>query len=437
MSQLTGRGFRPVLTNRHFRKLWLAQLLALVAQHAITFVQLVLVEKLTGSTVHLGLTILAFSLPGVILSPIAGVTVDRLPRKWIMVGSNLVRVFFALGYILILQMPAGTWQLLSIYFITFLTSTVAQFFAPAEGATIPTLVGEQHLLAANSLFTLTLILSQVLGLVVLGPLAISLLKIEGGFALIAAMYLGATLLLTRLPRDIPHEHGAANAASIWQALRADLREALRFLSGHRRLQANLVQLLTISTIIILLAMLAPGYAARVLGMEPENAIIVFAPAGFGMLLATAATGRWGHVLRRIGFSHLGLALGGLAFAGLGWVSLDYHHLLQPLLAVYPQAAFSLTTMTMILGLVIGVSLAIVNILAQTSVQQETPSEMRGRVLSLQFMLNNLLGIPPLLGFGGLADAIGIPRVMVIIGLVTVAMGGLSLLVTRLPVSRSR
>lgn len=437
MSQLTDRGFRPVLANRHFRVLWLAQLFALVAQHAITFVQLVLVEKLTGSTVHLGLVILAFSLPGVLLSPIAGVVVDRLPRKWIMVGSNLVRVFFALGYILILQMPAGTWQLLAIYLITFLTSTVAQFFAPAEGATIPTLVGEQHLLAANSLFTLTLIMSQVLGLVVLGPLAISLLRIEGGFALIAAMYLAATLLLTRLPRDVPLEHEDTNAASIWQALWTDLRQALRFLSGHRRLQANLVQLLTISTIIILLAMLAPGYAARVLGMEPENAIIVFAPAGFGMLLATAATGRWGHVLRRIGFHHLGLVLGGLAFAGLGWASLDYHHLMQPLLAVYPQAAFSLTTVTMILGLIIGVSLAIVNILAQTSVQQETPPEMRGRVLSLQFMLNNLLGIPPLLGFGGLADAIGIPRVMVIIGLVTVGMGGISLLVTRLPVSRPR
>jgi MFS family permease len=437
MAQITGRGFRPVLANRPFRLLWVAQLLALVAQHAITFVQLVLVEKLTGSTVHLGLVILAFSLPGVLLSPIAGVVVDRLPRKWIMVGSNLVRVFFALGYILILQMPAGAWQLLAIYFITLLTSTVAQFFAPAQGATIPTLVGEQHLLAANSLFTLTLIMSQVLGLVVLGPLAISLLQIEGGFALIAAMYLGATLLLTRLPRDIPLGHGDTSAASIWQALWTDLREALRFLSGHRRLQANLVQLLTISTIIILLAMLAPGYAARVLGMEPENAIIVFAPAGLGMLLATAATGRWGHVLRRIGFHHLGLALGGLAFAGLGWVSLDYHHLMQPLLAVYPSAAFSLTTVTMILGLIIGVSLAIVNILAQTSVQQETPSEMRGRVLSLQFMTINLLGIPPLLGFGGLADAIGIPRVMVIIGLVTVAMGGVSLLVIRLPVSRPR
>lgn len=436
MEQMNSRGFGPVLANRHFRVLWMAQLLALVAQHAITFVQLVLVEKLTGSAMHLGLTILAFSLPGVIFSPIAGVLVDRLPRKWILVGSNALRVFFALSYIAILGMPAGPLQLVAIYVITFVTSTVAQFFSPAEGATIPTLVGNDHLLAANSLFTLTLVLAQVLGLVVLGPLAISLLRIEGGFILIAVMYLAAALLLTRLPRDSAHTASTVSATAVWRSLWIDMREGLQFVSGQRRLQAGMVQLVTISTLILLLAMLAPGYAARVLGMAPENAMIVFAPAGLGMLLATAATGRWGHILRRIGIQHLGLVLGGLGFAGLGWTSLGaYERFMQPILRVYPHFAFSLTSATMILGLVIGVSLAVVNILAQTTLQHESPSVIRGRVLSLQFMLNNLIGIPPMLGFGKLADSVGIPRVMVWIGLSTVVMAGLSLLVSRLPESR--
>ena len=92
MQETTDRGFRPVLANRNFRALWLAQLLAQTSQHAIHFIQMVLIEKLTGSTMHLGLTILAFSLPGVLFSPIAGVVVDRWPKKWILVGSNLIRV---------------------------------------------------------------------------------------------------------------------------------------------------------------------------------------------------------------------------------------------------------------------------------------------------------------------------------------------------------
>jgi hypothetical protein len=192
----------------------------------------------------------------------------------------------------------------------------------------------------------------------------------------------------------------------------------------------MTQLVTVATVVMVMAMLAPGYAARVLGMEAQNAVIVFVPAGIGMLLATAAVGRWGHLLRRTRFGPIGLVLGGLAFAGMGWVSLDYQRLLQPILHVYPQATFSLTTATMGLGLVLGVCLSSVNILGQTTLQQQSPPNIRGRVFSVQFMLNNLIGIPPMLALGGMADAIGIPRVMEIVGLGAVAMAGVSLLIGR-------
>lgn len=437
MTQTTERGFGPVLANRHFRALWLAQLLAQTSQHAIHFIQMVLVEKLTGSAVQLGITILAFTLPGIIFSPVAGVLVDRFPKKWILVGSNLTRVVFAVSYLLVLHFLHGTWELVAIYIITFLTASLAQFFSPAEATTIPQLVGEQHLLTANSLFTLTMALSQVIGLVILGPLAISLLRVEGGFILIALMYLGAALAVSTLP-GAKWAPGAKRVdISGWRQLWTDFREGWQFVSGQRKIQAVMVQLVTIATLVMVMAMLAPGFAARVLGMQAENAVIVFAPAGLGMLLATVAAGRWGHVLRRIRFGYYGLALAGAAFIGMGWVSLDYQRLLRPILQVYPRAAFSLTTATMALGLLLGVCLATVNILAQTALQQESPAYIRGRVFSVQFMLNNLIGIPPMLALGGIADAIGIPRVMEVVGLVTALMAGLSLLIERTPVRLTR
>jgi hypothetical protein len=429
------RGFRPVLQNGPFRALWLAQLLAQTSQNAINFIQMVLVEKLTGSAVQLGITILMFTLPGVIFSPIAGVLVDRLPRKWILVGSNLSRVFLALSYLVIVENLSGTWELVAIYAVTFLMSTVAQFFAPAEAATIPSLVGEEHLITANSLFTLTMAMSQVVGLVILGPLAVSLLTLEGGFILIALMYLGATISVSLIPADrvtVVARRDHAAALSGWQQLWTDMREGLHFVSGRRRIQAAMTQLTTVATVVMILAMLVPGYAARVLGMQPENAAIVFAPAGAGMLLATGLTSRWGHLLRRRNAAPVALVLVGLAFAGMGWISQDYQRLMQPILRVYPRAAFSLTSMTMALGLVLGLCLATVNILAQTSLQQESPAYIRGRVFALLFMLSNLVGIPPMLGLGGIADTIGIPRVMVIVGLGTVVMAWVTVLVARLP-----
>jgi MFS family permease len=434
MTAPSDRGFRAVLSNRHFRALWFAQLLAQTSQHAIHFIQLVLVEQLTGSAMQIGITILAFTVPGILFSPIAGVLVDRVPKKWILVGSNALRVLFALSYIPIVSQLDGAPRLLAIYAVTFLTATVAQFFAPAEGASIPMLVGEKHLITANSLFTLTLGVAQVLGLMVLGPVSINFLRVEGGFIVVAVLYLLAALSVARLPVDRPQPRDQS-ALSGWQQLLGDIKESLQFIRGQRRIQAAITQLVTITTLIMVMAMLAPGYAARVLGMNAGNAVIVLAPAGLGMLLAIALTGRWGYVLRRSGFTYVGLIIAGLAFAGMGWVALGYNTLMAPILRLYPNAAFSLTSATLALAFVLGLCLAGVNILAQTLVQGESPAYIRGRVLAMQFTLSNLVGIPPMLALGGLADTIGIPRAMEIVGLGAVALALLSVVIARLPVRR--
>jgi hypothetical protein len=315
-------------------------------------------------------------------------------------------------------------------------ATLAQFFAPAEAATIPLLVGENLLLPANSLFTLTMAISQVIGLLILGPLATSLLQVQGGFILIAILYLGATLAVSTLPMDRRPEGRHASMAFGWQQVWPDFREGWHFVTRQRKIQGAMAQLVTVATLVMVMAMIAPGYAARVLGINAENAVIVFAPAGIGMLLATGIVGRWGYRLRRIGFGPIGLVLAGLTFAAMGWVALDYQRLLQPILHVYPRATFSLTSATMALGLLLGMSLASVNILGQTTLQQESPPNIRGRVFSVQFMLNNLIGIPPMLVLGGMADAIGIPRVMEIVGLLALAMAGVSVGIQRAPLRPS-
>jgi hypothetical protein len=414
----------------------MAQLLCQTSQHAIHFVQLVLIEQLTGSAMHIGFTILAFSLPGVIFSPVAGVVVDRFPKKYVLVASNLARVVLAGSYVLVLATLHGTWELLAIYTLTFLTATLAQFFAPAEAATIPLLVGEDRLYAANSLFSLTMIVSQAVGLLILGPLSVSLVSVQGGFLIISGMYLAAAILVSTLPRDKPHT-GLAAASMSWREVWTGFKEGLQFVSSQPQLQAAMVHLVTITTLVMVMAMLAPGYSARVLGMAPQNAVIVLAPAAAGMLAASLLAGRWGHILRRLHFGYFGLILVGLLFAGLGLLSMDYQRLLQPILQVYPRAAFSLTTGTMIIGLLLGLCMSTVNILAQTMLQRESPTHLRGRVFSVQFMLNNLVGIPPMLVLGGMADAVGIPPALITAGLLTIVLAAVSLLIRRQVIRFSR
>ncbi|MGE5602483.1 MAG: MFS transporter, partial [Nitrososphaerales archaeon] len=257
------------------------------------------------------------------------------------------------------------------------------------------------------------------------------LRVEGGFVVVAVLYLVAAIAVSTLPKDRPARQ-AASALSPWRQLWGDIHESLQFLGDQRRIQSAIIQLVTIATLILVMAELAPGYAARVLGMSAQNAVLVFFPAGVGMVLAIWLTGRWGHVLRRVGFAYFGLALAGLSFAGMGWTALGYNTLMRPILRLYPNAAFSLTTATMALGFFLGLFLAGVNILAQTLVQQESPPYIRGRVLAMQFMMSSLVSIPPMLALGHLADTIGIPRAMEIVGWSAVAMALLSLVVSRLP-----
>lgn len=405
------QGFGPVLSNVSFRALWMAQALAQTAQNGINFMQMVLIEHMTGSSTHLALMILAFTLPGILVSPVAGIVVDRLPKKWVLLTSNFLRVVLTLCYFLVLGRFDGWTLLLSIYAIAFVASAVGQFFSPAEAATIPMLVGRENLVAANSLFNLTLAASQVVGLIILGPLAVKLAGVRGGFIIIAFMYALATYSVGLIPSDRGHTGPRLSSYSGWARVRQELREGWAFVLRHRPVAVAMSHLTLIATLIMTLAMLAPGIAARVLGMAPEDAVIVFAPAGLGMLLTTGALGRWGYRLRKDLVGHLFLLLAAVGFLVLGILSLWFQtHRLQ-LEPPLPAASYGLVLAVAGVSLLLGFSISGANILAQTIVQEETPPQLRGRIFAVQFMLNNLVGIPPMLTVAGLADWLGIPPVI--------------------------
>ncbi len=418
-------GFGPVLSNRSFRALWTSQVLAQTAQNAINFMQMVLIEHTTGSSTHLGLMILAFTLPGVVVSPVAGIVVDRLSKKLVLIASNALRVVLTLGYFLVLGRWGGWSLLLSVYAIAFTSSAVGQFFSPAETATIPMVVGRYHLVAANSLFNLTLAASQVVGLIILGPLAVKLVGVRGGFVVIALMYAVAAYSVARLPKDRRLARSDEETQAGWKRVRSDLKEGWAFVLRERPVTVAMFHLTIIATLVMIIAMLAPGFAARALHMAPEDAVIVFAPAGVGMLMATGALGRWGYRLRKDVLGHLALLITGLAFAALGVLSrsLQTHNVrLEPPL---PPAGVGWILAIIGLSALLGLSMSTANILAQTILQEETPAPLRGRVFAVQFMLNNLGGIPPMLGIAGLADWLGIPPILIGVAGVTLLATGVS------------
>jgi hypothetical protein len=205
---------------------------------------------------------------------------------------------------------------------------------------------------------------------------------------------------------------------------AEVREGWQFVGSHRPVLAALLRVTLIATLALIMAMLVPGFAARVLGMNPEDAVYIFAPAGLGLVLSTYLVGRFGYLVRREILINMGLGTMVLTLIALGLVSRGHRTLSVPLFEAYPQAAVNLTTAVMILTAFLGFSVVLVNIPAQTTLQEKTPLEVRGRVFAVQFLVANVAGLPPTLFIGTLADRIGIPRVILLIAGGVAVTGGL-------------
>jgi len=417
--------FKPVLKIPAFRYLWLSQLLALTAQNGIHFVQLVLIERLTGQSLQIGLMIAAFSLPPVIFSFMAGTVVDRVPKKVIIVFSNLFRAMLAFSYILTLRWFAGypTAVILIVYTITFLGSSVGSFYNPSVLAKLPLLVDEDQLIIANSLFNFTVALAQLAGLLIIAPAAVKLLGITGAFALMGSFYLISFVLVLKLPRDTGKkvDRSMASARKMWN----EVRDGWKFVVQNRPIYLSIIQLTLVASLILILAMIAPGFSARVLGLAPEDAVIVFAPAGVGMLVAIFALGRFGKKISPQWAQSIMLVVTAVSFGLLALVSFDITAF--PI----PDVQFSrrITTATILVALAVtplGFGLYVINTIAQTTLQRLTPEALRGRVFTVQFMMASLVGLAPMLIAATLADIIGIPAMLLWLAVGCLAVGAFSI-----------
>jgi len=429
--------YLTVLKLPAFGRLWLSQLFALTAQNGIHLVQVVLIERLTGRSLHIGLMVAAFSLPPVIFSFLSSVVIDRVSKKWIIVISNLLRGCLAFSYIFVLKVLEGDALLVAVYAITFLGSSIGAFFNPAVLAKLPLVVGEKRLLVANSLFNLTVAGSQMLGLIVVAPVAVKVFGLQGSFALMGTLYFLAFLLVLKLPRDPARTVHGISASSRWQQMLSDFKEGWAFVVTHRSVLLAILQLTLVSSLLMILIVIGPGFSARVLGLAPEDAILVFTPAALGMLVAMVFLARYTRREPPVWLQAAMLVVTGMSFAIMAFISRDVSALNIPIFDLYPQRLLPVSTWVALAALPLGFGIYSVNTLAQTVVQHDTPAELRGRVFTVQFMLASLVGLIPTIIAASLADIIGIPLFLRWLAMACLVGGVISLYPLYLQIQQNR
>lgn len=151
-----------------FSRLWLAQVISLMGDWFNTVVLSALVSVYSGGS---GLAISAFLmarfLPPLIVSPLAGVLIDRYNRKSLLIWSNWLRAL-VVPFFLLVDTPD---KLVWIYVITIVQFTLSAIFEPGQSAIIPSLVGTEMLVTANTLVSVTWSVMLALGAVAGGLFA--------------------------------------------------------------------------------------------------------------------------------------------------------------------------------------------------------------------------------------------------------------------------
>lgn len=424
-------GVLAVLKNRNFLLLWLAQVATQIGGNMVVYGLTVLVFSATKSNSAVSLLLLTFLAPAVFFSAVAGVYVDRLDRRIILIVTNLLRaIFFALVFV-------ANGNLAAIFILNIAISTVTTFFAPAEAAMIPELVPRRQLLAANGLFTFTQNVAFALGFALLGPLVVKVAGPEVLILTVAILYLVAMVFVITLPSVLPATAGISAGLAVHDTERAvasvfgELREGLSYIRGHRNITWSLVYLGITASLIGVLGVLGPDFATETLGLAPTDFVVVVLPLGMGIVTGILLLNSYSKYFprRRLmegGLVALGLLLTALAAAG------PLTRFLQRAEAATPldlSGVVSLLAVVVAIGFLAGIAYALVAIPAQTSLQEDLPEEVRGRVFGVLNMLVSVASFVPIIVVGTISDWVGTTVVIVIVG-VSVTIVGVVSVVTR-------
>ena len=178
-------GYFPLLKqNPSFRNLWYGQVVSELGNWVNSIALYALILQLTGSGMAMAAAMMAKLLPMVIISPFAGVVIDRMDRRTVLIASDILRCFTVLCF-LVVESREDLWL---VYAITLFEVALTGFFEPARSAILPSIVKKNHLVTANAISGATWSIMLTLG-AALGGFVVSLFGVKVAFILDALTYL--------------------------------------------------------------------------------------------------------------------------------------------------------------------------------------------------------------------------------------------------------
>ena len=391
---------RLIVRNPTVRRIVAAGLVNGLGDRLTTVALATLVLALTGSVARTSLVYAASAAPYVLFGVVAGALVDRWDRRASMVRADLARAVL----VLCLPLAAGVDAPL-VYALVFAVTCARMLFMPAQQAIVPELVAPDDLAGANSLVRAAQYATDMIGYPIAAGLVALLVERLGpvsgtgvAFGLDALSFLGSALILRRLPT--PPGSTAARRRSDG-SLRWEVAAGLRFLLSNRYVRANSALLTLAPLLLASMNTLWIGFAWRVSHTDAFGFGVVNSAMAAGVLLGSWLIGRAAGRLNKGR-----LILGSLGLFGV---------------AVMLASATASLWLAALLAGVTGLANIGFLVPSVTLVQEQTPSELRGRVLGVRLMLTYAAFALSNAAAGALSERIGVQPLMLCVGAATIAM----------------
>ena len=344
--------------NSDFWKYWTGQTISNLGSSITLFALPLLVYKLSGSAVDLGIASAATFLPYLLFGLILGAWTDRVNRKRMMIGTDIGRALIvaSIPFLFALGLLTVWW----IYIVAFIHATLTICFEAGEFAAIPSLVNQDDLVTANGRIQASYSGASIVGPLLAGVL-VTLVPLSALLLFDALSFLASSFSLALI--SISFNKGEKRAPT---SIRSDVAEGLRYVFSNPVLR-NISIMMALVNFVGSTAYAQLIFFAKVrLQATDFQASLLYSAGSLGVVLLALAAGP----LRKH-WSFSTVALGALMLEGILTVVFS-------LMRMY-WAAIVLWTLIGGLGILFNIN---TSSLRQTIV----PNHMLGRVLSIASVL---------------------------------------------------
>lgn len=402
------------LAIKPFSFLLLAEIFSQLAINMLNFMLLIVAFSLAGSNTAVSGVLLSFTIPALLFGLLAGIYVDNWNKKKVLIYTNVARA------VLVLFLAFFHSNLVLIYVITFGASFISQFFIPAETPMIPVLVKKELLLPANALFGIIIYASIIISYALAGPIILLIGETKTFFVVVSFFALAAIFaslikieIIKKKKNYLDFRIGKITRNIIWE-----IRNAFSMISRTALIFRALFLLSIIQVLILVLAVIGPGFAKEVLNIKVEEFPLFFVtPFIMGMALGALMIGGFFHHRLKNKLTKIGLFLIGITILLLPYGSnVESREIVQTVNFYLPHLLkINMLHIMVVLAFIMGFANSLIFVPSNAILQEETSDEFRGKVYGALNTLVGLFSLLPILIVGALADIIGVKTVLTGIG----------------------